>query len=154
LPTNEEKVDATKASLLSGNLLALAWILLGTIGTYLVNPIFGWGFLIFSVISIYIIIRRMLCNSCYYCKSCTKGIAKLSILMRGANQIPGLSTSSIMGMTVFTYLVLAVIPSWLLVSSLLQSFDILKILVLSAIALISILGIAMHLKNGNKLITK
>jgi hypothetical protein len=154
LPTNEEKVEATKASLLSGNLLALAWILLGTIGTYLVNPIFGWIFLIFSLVSIYVIIRRMLCNSCYYCKSCTKGLTKLSILIRGANHIPGLSKGSIMGMTVFAYVVLTVIPGWLIFGSLLQSFDILKISVLSAITLISIYGIAMHLKNGNKLIIK
>ncbi|HSV48812.1 MAG TPA: hypothetical protein VLH35_00725 [Candidatus Acidoferrales bacterium] len=154
MPTNEEKVQSTKTSLLSGNLIALAWMLLGTVGCYLINPLYGYGFLIFSTIAVYAIIRRMMCNSCYYCKSCTKGLAKLSILMRGGNNIPGLSKSSIVGMTVFAYVALAVIPSGLIVGSLLNGFDILKLVALSGLAVISVYGIAMHLKNGSKLITK
>lgn len=154
MPTNEEKVQATKATILGGNLLAIAWMLLGTVGCYLINPLYGYGFLMFSFIAIYAIIRRMMCNSCYYCKSCTKGLAKLSILMRGGNNIPGSSKGSIAGMTVFAFVVLAVIPGWLLTNSLLQGYDTLKLAVLASIAAVSIYGLVMHLKNGSNLITK
>jgi len=128
-------------------------MLLGTAACWLVNPIFGYVFLAFSAFSIYLIIRRFLCTSCYYCKSCTKGLAKLSILMRGANRIPGLNKGSIISLTVFAYVVLAVIPGWLLVDSILQGFDLLKLAVLSCLALVSVYGIAARIKNGDKVIT-
>jgi hypothetical protein len=154
LPTDQEKVQTTKASLLSGNLLALAWMLLGTFGIYLINPLYGYAFLIFSTIAVYAIIRRMMCNSCYYCKSCTKGLAKLSILIRGGNNIPGLSKTTIISMTIFAYIALTVIPGGLIVGSLLNGFDILKLAVLSGLAVISVYSLVMHLKNGNKFIAK
>jgi len=73
--------------------------------------------------------------------------------MRGANRIPGLGKGSIIGLTVFAYVVLAVIPGWLLVDSLLQGFDLLKLSVLTSLALVSVYGIAARIKNGDKLIT-
>jgi hypothetical protein len=129
-------------------------MLLGTFGIWLINPLFSYAFLIFSAIAIYAIIPRMMCNSCYYCKSCTKGLAKLSILMRGANNLPGLSKNSIVGMTIFTFVVLTVIPGWVLTDSLLQGYDTSKLVVLASLIAVSIYGAVMHLKNGNRLITK
>ncbi len=153
MSNTELKVRATKSSLLTGNLLALVWIVLGTVGCWLVNPLYGYAFLMFSAVSIYIIVRRLLCNSCYYCKSCTKGLAKLSILIRGANRIPGLSKSSILGMSAFAYVVLTVIPSLLLANSLLQEFSLLNALLLGGILLISLYGVAARIKNGDRVIT-
>ncbi len=149
----EEKVAATKSTLLNGNLLIGIWVALGAVGCYLVNPIVGWVFLGFAAFSIYIIIRRLLCNSCYYCKSCTKGIGKLSIMFLGANRIPGLSKGSILGMTIFAYVVLLVIPSWLLAGSLLQQFSVLQASALAGILIISIYSIVSRIKKGGKLIT-
>jgi len=91
----EEKIETVKTRFVGGNLLAFLWILVGTVACWLVNPWAGWLFLGFSVFSVYIIARRFLCNSCYYCKSCTKGLAKLSILFLGANKISGLSKYTI-----------------------------------------------------------
>jgi hypothetical protein len=149
----EEKVEASKSTLLSGNLLVIIWVVLGTVGCYLINPIVGWVFLAFSALSIYIIIRRLLCNSCYYCKSCTKGMAKLSIMSLGANRIPGLSKGSVLGMAIYVYIILLVIPSCLLVSSLMQQFSILQALSLAGILVISAYSIVARVKKGNKLVT-
>jgi hypothetical protein len=149
----EEKVEASKSTLLSGNLLVIIWVVLGTVGCYLINPIVGWVFLAFSALSIYIIIRRLLCNSCYYCKSCTKGMAKLSIMSLGANRIPGLSKGSVLGMAIYVYIILLVIPSCLLVSSLMQQFSILQALSLAGILVILAYSIVARVKKGNKLVT-
>ncbi len=153
MSNSEPKVEATKSSLLFGNLTAIVWIFLGTIGCWLINPLYGYLFLGFAAFSIYIIIRRLMCNSCYYCKSCTKGIAKLSILFLGANRIPGLSKSSIIGMVFFVYVALTVVPSLLLTNSLLQEFNLLNASVLAGILSISIFSIVVRIKKGDKLIT-
>jgi hypothetical protein len=150
LSNNDPKVETTKSSLLSGQLIGLVWIVLGTLGCYLINPLYGWLFLAFASFSVYIIVRRMLCNSCYYCKSCTKGMAKMSILFRGANRIPGLSKGSVIGMSVYLYIVLFAIPGALLASSLLQEFSVFKVGLLAGLLAVSVFGLVMRLKNGNK----
>jgi hypothetical protein len=142
-----EKVQTTKPQLLGGNLLALAWILIGTFGCWLINPLYGWLFLGFSAFVIYGIIRRMTCNSCYYCKSCTKGMAKLSLLFLGANHIPGLSKSSIFAMTTIVYVVLTIIPGGLLALSIMAQYSLLKMLALTGLVAVSSVGVLGILHN-------
>ncbi len=154
MSTVEEKIETTKSRLLSGNLLVAIWIIVGTVGCWLVTPLFGWLFLGFSSFSILIIIRRLLCNSCYYCKSCTKGFAKLSILFLGANRIPGLSKGSILGMTATVYVILTVLPGSLLTNSVLQEFTLLKFIALSCLVAITLYAIISKLKNGNRTLWK
>ena len=134
-----EKVQATKPQLLAGNLLALIWILLGTFGCWLINPLYGWLFLGFSAFVVYGIVRRMTCNSCYYCKSCTKGISKLSLLFLGATRIPGLGKGTIWGMNVAIYVVLTLIPVWVLVAA--QNFSLPYLLVLAGLIAVSAISI-------------
>jgi hypothetical protein len=140
LTTQYEKIQATKPQLLGGNLLALAWILVGTLGCWLINPLYGWLFLGFSAFVTYGILRRMTCSSCYYCKSCTKGIAKLSLLFLGANHIPGIGKGTILAMDTTVYVVLTLIPGWLLASSLMTEYSLVKLLALAGLAIISIIG--------------
>ncbi|XHH08629.1 MAG: hypothetical protein ACFCUE_13830 [Candidatus Bathyarchaeia archaeon] len=140
MTTQYEKVQATKPQLLAGNLLALAWILLGSLGCWLINPLYGWLFLCFSAFVTYGILRRMTCTSCYYCKSCTKGIGKLSLLFLGANHIPGIGKGTILAMNITIYAVLSLIPGWLLASSLVTDYSLAKMLVLAGLAAISVLG--------------
>jgi uncharacterized membrane protein len=87
---NEEKIEATKSLLFSGNALLAIWVALGTASCWLISPLIGLVFLAFSAFSILIILRRQLCSSCYCCKSCTKGFAKMSMLFQGADHIPGM----------------------------------------------------------------
>jgi hypothetical protein len=150
----EEKISATKATVTSANILIVTWMLIGTAGITLINPLYGVLFLGFSALSVYIIMRRMVCSSgCYYCKSCTKGTAKLSIMFLGANRVPGLGKGSIVGMTVFAYIVLLVIPGWMLTASLLRGFSVVTATVLVALLAISVYGIVARVRKGNKLIT-
>ena len=153
MASTEPKVAATKSSIIGGQSLVIIWIALGTIGFYLINSLYAWLFLAFSAFSIYIIDRRFMCNSCYYCKSCTKGIAKLSLIFLGANRVPGLSKSTILGVTIFSYVVLTIVPGWVIASSLLQGFGLVNALLLGGLLGIAVVSIILHIIRGDKLIT-
>lgn len=135
---DNEKIVATKSLLLSGTLLLAVWVVLGTLSIWLINQLYGWLFLGFSAFAVLVVIRRLLCNSCYYCKSCTKGFAKLSKLTLGSNRIPGISKGSTVGMATTMYVILTVIPSALLVNSMLSAFNPLSVLLLAAILLVTV----------------
>jgi len=149
----DEKVDAKKSSILKAQLLALIWILVGTVGIYLINPLYGWLYLAFAALSVYIIARRFMCSSCYYCKSCTKGVAKLSIMLLGGINIPGLGKGTVVGLNVFLYVALTVIPGALLALALLQTYNAEYVAVLVALLAITAVSVAAKIKRGNKLIT-
>lgn len=150
----EEKIETVKSRFVTGNLFAVFWVILGTLACWMVNPLFGWVFLGFAFFSIYIIIRRMLCNSCYYCKSCTKGFAKLSILFLGANHIPGITKTSLVGMTVFIFIVLLVTPASVLASSLLVEYSLVKLIVLTGLVVTSLIALIIRAVNRNKALWK
>mgnify|MGYP000706047994 CR=1 FL=1 len=150
----EEKIETVKSRFITGNLFVVFWVILGTLACWIVNPLFGWVFLGFAFFSIYIIIRRMLCNSCYYCKSCTKGFAKLSILFLGANHIPGITKTSLVGMTVFIFIVLLVTPASVLASSLLAEYSLVKLIVLTGLVITSLIALIIRAVNRNKALWK
>jgi hypothetical protein len=143
----EEKIVPTKKLLLSGNLILAIWIALGTVSCLLIGLLVGLLFLGFSVFLILIILRRQLCSTCYYCKSCSKGFAKMSMLFQGANHIPGIGKGSLLGMAAFTYIVLTVIPGVLLADSMLADFSIAKLLLLGCLLAVSVYSIIIRIKN-------
>ena len=145
VPDNE-KIEATKSLLFFGTLILAVWVALGTLSIWLINQLFGWLFLGFSAFAVLVVIRRLLCNSCYYCKSCTKGFAKLSKLTLGSSRIPGISKGSTLGMAITMYVILTVIPTALLVNSMLNSFDPLKILSLTGILLVTVCTLIIRAK--------
>jgi hypothetical protein len=148
LSAEEEKITASKSLLFFGNLMIAAWIGISTAAVWVINPTSGLLFLGFSTFSILIVMRRQMCGSCYYCASCTKGFAKLSKLFLGAANIPGISKGATLGMAVFTYLLLSIIPGIMLVSSISQEFNLLKLLLLIGLLSISAYNLAIR---GKKL---
>lgn len=146
MSNTEEKIAASKSSLLFGVLTITVWVAIGTAAFWLSDPLFGWLFLGFSVFAILIVMRRQMCGSCYYCASCTKGFAKLSRLFLGGSNLPGISKGSTMGMTVFIYILLSIIPGTMLVSSILQELTLLKLSLLISLLSISILNAAIRVK--------
>jgi len=145
---DKEKIEATKPLMLFGTLTLSVWVALGSLSIWLINPLFGWLFTGFSAFVILIIIRRLLCNSCYYCKSCTKGFAKLSKLTLGSNHIPGISKGSTGGFAVTMYVILTGIPVAALMNSVLNSFDTIKIVLLSAILAVTAYTLIVRARNN------
>jgi hypothetical protein len=88
-----------------------------------------------------------MCGSCYYCVSCTKGFAKLSKLFLGGNHIPGIGRGSTLGMAIFIYVLLSVIPGSLLVSSMLQEFNMLKLSLLVSLLAVTGYNVVSRVKN-------
>ncbi len=78
----------------------------------------------------------------------------MSILFLGANQIPGISKSSILSMTVFAHIILLVIPSLVLIDSILIEFTLLKLITLASLMSISIFAVASRVKNRNQVLWK
>jgi hypothetical protein len=147
MSSNEERIEATKSLLFFGNVITALWIALGTISFWLTNSTLGWIFLGFSAFSILVLLRRQMCSSCYYCKSCTKGFAKLSRLFIGKSHIPGIGKGSEIGMAVFIYSVLSVVPGILLVSSMLQGFSLLRLVLSICLLTISTLNVANRVRS-------
>ena len=145
--SDKEKIEATKPLMLFGTLTLSVWVALGSLSIWLINPLLGWLFAGFSAFIILIIIRRLLCNSCYYCKSCTKGFAKLSKLTLGSNHIPGISKGSTGGMAVTMYVILTGIPVAALLNSVLNSFDTAKIVLLLALLAITTYTLIVRARN-------
>jgi hypothetical protein len=150
----DEKIETVPSRYVSGNLLAAALVLLSGLAFALINPLYGWLYLAFAAFSVWIIVRRMMCSSCYYCKSCTKGMAKLSILFLGANKIPGISRSSIVGTTVYLYVVLMLIPIAVLANSLLVQFNLLMAVVLVGLVAASAAVLVGRVVNRNRALWK
>ncbi len=147
---NNEKIEASKSLFFSGTSTLAIWIVLGTLATLLINTLFGWLFLGFSAFVVLVVIRRLLCNSCYYCKSCTKGFAKLSKLSLSGNRIPGVGKSSTLGMAATMYIVLSVIPGALLANSMFGGFSLQKLSVLISLLLLTAYTVIVRVKNGYK----
>ena len=143
----EEKIKASKSLLIFGTLTIAFWVALGTFSFWLTSQLLGWLFLGFSAFLILIVLRRQMCSSCYYCKTCTKGFAKLSRLFLGKSHIPGIGKGSEIGMAVFIYVILSVIPGTLLVPSIIQEFNPLKLLLLIGLLSISIYNLAARVRS-------
>jgi hypothetical protein len=72
------------------------------------------------------------------------------MLFLGGNRIPGLGKGTTIGMAVFIYMLLSVIPGWLIVSSLLQEFTLLKLSLLISLLAITAYNLAARGMNSVK----
>lgn len=134
---NEEKIEFTRSFLIYGNLALLAWLLLAFLGTWLYNQILGYLLLVFTSAAIYMILRRLGCSSCYYCKACTSGFGRLAGAFFGTGFTKKNSVGNRIGFIGFVYFLLAPLPAALLIVSTLQVFALAKILVFVCLLVIA-----------------
>ncbi len=146
----EEKIRATRPLLTLGATMMSIWIALSSVAVFLTSEIAGWLFLGCAAFSVFVVIRRQMCGSCYYCVSCTKGFAKTSKLFLGGNHIPGISKSSAVAMTVYLYVLLTAVPGAFLTSSLMHGFDFLRALLLVGLLAVAVYNVAAHSLNLQK----
>jgi hypothetical protein len=126
---SNDKRDYSKTLLILGNLGIALWIVLGAIACWFFNPLLGWLFLVSAFMLVFAILRRLGCNSCYYCKSCTSGFGKLADLFFGSGYMAGVKSST--GLKAFfVYGLLGLVPMGFLAVSVVQDFALTKIAVL------------------------
>jgi len=131
---SEEKLEFTRSFLIYGNLALLAWIFIAFAALWFYSPLYGWLFFLFTAASVYLILRRLGCSSCYYCKACTSGFGRLSAAFFGTGYTKKGSVGNRHGLIVFIYFLLAPLPMVALASSLLQEFSVLKLALLAGLA--------------------
>ena len=129
-PISNEAKEYSKTLLTLGNLAIALWIVMSAIACWFFNPLLGWFFLVSAFIMVFVILRRLGCISCYYCKSCTMGFGKLADLLFGSGHMAGVN-SSIRLKIVFVYGLLGLVPLIFLAVSIMQEFAIVKIGVLA-----------------------
>ncbi|RLF64310.1 MAG: hypothetical protein DRN33_02450 [Thermoplasmata archaeon] len=130
--------DYPKRKAFFGNIVMIFWISLGAIACWFVHPIAAFIYLLFAVIMIYVVLRKLVCTNCYYYdKWCGIGWGKLSALLFKKGDIKEFNTSIGIQMAPIVYGLLSMIPIVLLVISIFQQFSMYKISVLILILLIS-----------------
>ena len=135
---SEEKLEFTRPFLIWGNLALLAWVFLSFFGMWFYNQIYGWLLLIFTAAAIYMVLRRLGCSSCYYCKSCTSGFGRLAGAFFGTGYLKKGSVGNRKGFIAFVYFLLAPLPAVFLVLSTIQMFEDLKALVLVCLLAVTV----------------
>jgi len=134
-PISDEAKAYSKRLLTAGNLAIALWIVISAIACWFFNPILGWVFLIAAFGLIFVILRRLGCSSCYYCKSCTMGFGKLADLFFGQGYMAGINSSLTLKI-IFVYGLLGIVPIAFLAVSILQGFAVTKIAVLALLLLL------------------
>jgi hypothetical protein len=127
---SDEAKAYSKRLLTAGNLAIVLWILIDAVACWFFNPIIGWVFLIAAFALIFVILRRLGCSSCYYCKSCTMGFGKLADLFFGQGYMAGVNSSLTLKI-IFVYGLLGLVPIAFLAVSIIQEFAVTKIAVLA-----------------------
>ncbi|MBU4313562.1 MAG: hypothetical protein KJ821_02025, partial [Actinobacteria bacterium] len=116
------------SSIILGNVLMLLWIVLGTLGCWLFHPVVAWIYLVFTIVMVFIVLRKLVCTDCYYYdKWCCMGWGKLSALFFKKGRIENFPNSLGLKLAPFTYGLLSLIPLILIIISLVQKFTLFKI---------------------------
>jgi hypothetical protein len=143
---SEEKLDFKRPFLILGNLALLAWIFLAFFATWFYNQVYGWLLLLFTAAAIYMILRRLGCSSCYYCKSCTSGFGRLAGAFFGTGYLKKGSVGNRVGFIGFIYVLLAPLPIVLLTLSIIDVFAILKVAVLACLLAVTVYSLTTWFK--------
>lgn len=127
---NQEAKGYSKSLLVLGNLGVALWIVASAVACGFFNILFGWIFLVFVFILVFAVLRRLGCNACYYCKSCTMGFGKLADLFFGSGRMVDVNSS--LGLKiVVAYGLLGAVPIIFLAVSIVEEFAVTKIVVLA-----------------------
>ena len=110
----QEKLDFTRHLLILGNLALLGWFFLAFLSVFLYNQIYGYIYLLLLTITIYGILRRLGCSSCYMCKSCTSGFGRLAGVFFGKGFIKKGSLGNRRVIVAFVYFLLFPLPTAIL----------------------------------------
>ncbi len=120
---SEEKLGFTRRFLVLGNLALLAWIFLAFLAVWLYNELCGWLLLLLVAALVYLILRRLGCSSCYYCKSLHKRVWQTSWFLFGTGFTKKGSVGNRIGFIALIFFLLGPLPAVTLVFSLMQNFS-------------------------------
>lgn len=129
-----------KSGITLGNIAMLLLIALGTITIWFFYPLLAWLYLAFTIIMVYIVLRKLVCTNCYYYdKWCSIGWGKLSAKLFKKGKIEEFNNSVGLKLAPLIYgLLLMIIPIVLIIISIVLVFNYYKVGVLVLLLLLSI----------------
>jgi hypothetical protein len=131
--------------LVFGNLAIILWISLGAISVGLFNTLVAVGYFLIVAFLIFYEMGKHGCVTCYYCKTCTIGMGKLPELFfrkKGNSNV----NKAAMRLFLLVYILLSVLPVALITYLLFQELSILKVFLLTAILIFSLITGAARLR--------
>jgi hypothetical protein len=115
-----------------GNILMFLWLVVGTIAIWFYSPIIATVYLIVAVITVYIILRKLVCTNCYYYdKWCSLGWGKLAAALFKRGNIEEFNDSIGLRLAPIVYGLLTIFPLIIVIVALILEFDYYKIGVLA-----------------------
>ena len=130
------RVHANAAYL--GHVAILVWTIIATIALWFYLQATAWVFLLLDVAIIFLFLRRLGCNTCVYCKTCTMGFGRLAAWFFGKRELKDLNNKTALAFVAVVYFLLSLIPAAFLSVSLVQAFDAIKMAVLLSLLAISV----------------
>ena len=126
----EGNEEFSKFTIIIGNISMLLWITLGTIACWYLSPFVALLYLLFAIIMIFIVLRKMVCTNCYYYgKRCAMGWGKISAIFFGKGDVDKFSSSIGIKLAPVTYGLLTLIPLILIIISLVRGFSVVRVIV-------------------------
>jgi hypothetical protein len=120
-----------KAGIILNNLVVILWIALGAIACWFFHPVAGWVFLAVAIMTVYGVLRKLVCTDCYYYdRWCSMGWGKLCALLFREGEVERFSAGRGMRVGSLAYGLLGAIPPILAVISILRGFSMAKVAVL------------------------
>ena len=135
-PTRNAK-QYSKVELLLGNLIIILWISLGSLSFSLFNPFVAIGYFFVTAFLIFYELGKHGCLTCYYCKTCTIGMGKLPELFFRQKGTANVNRKALRLFPV-VFIMLSLVPMFLIIFSVFQEFAIYKIVLLAAILMFTL----------------
>jgi len=114
-------------TVVSENLVLAIWILLGSILISQISLITGLAYMIFALVMILVVMRKLVCTHCfYYGEKCHVGWGKISSALFEKGEIEEFSSCAGQKVAPLLYGLLAIIPVIFGIISMVSAFSILK----------------------------
>lgn len=134
-----ETIEFPKPLAVFGNLAVAVWIALDSIAFWLFDPIAGIVFLLAALIAVYGVLKFLGCmRPCYNCKKCTFGMGRIAALFFGKRSLKDYKETYGLPTAIFFYVLLGPFPAAFLIVSLVQAFEVAKIVVLVCLVIFSL----------------
>jgi hypothetical protein len=114
-----------------GNIMIILWLVVGTIAVWFFSPLVATLYLIVAVITVYLILRKLVCTNCYYYdKWCSMGWGKIASALFKQGKIEEFNESIGLRLAPLVYGLLTIFPLIVVLVVLIGEFDYYKVAVL------------------------
>jgi hypothetical protein len=141
--------EHSKRSIILNNLVMVLWIALGTISCWFLSPLVAWIYLGLGIVVVYIVLRRLVCTSCYYYdKWCGLGWGKLSALFFRQGDMSEFGSGIGLKLAPAVYGLLSLVPIILVIVAMVQRFSVPRLVVLVLLLMVSAYSGVISRKKG------